>query len=146
MKMTSPIPGIVAVAILILSVRVLPAQTATNFAAYVASWQPPTPLATNGLSQVTNGITLGKIVEHLGPGWMSPAESCGIIRWSFMDGRTLCVWPSQYASNEIIGTNRLRRGRMWLTQKSEMETKMLSEQSAAPLPSAPRTGPSESAR
>ena len=77
----------------------------TNMSFYFCSWQQPAALLTNGLPLITNGITLGRIVQVLGVGWMPPNEGVGIITWFFDDGSQLKVWPKLYLGSEIITTN-----------------------------------------
>jgi len=50
---------------------------------------------------VTNGISLGELVEHLGPGWMSPAARAYSIHWDFADGRELIVGAPRRFSNAV---------------------------------------------
>jgi hypothetical protein len=76
---------------------------------------PITVLDAAKLDRVADGMTLGAIVEELGPGWMSAAESAGIITWFFSDNRQLCIWPSDYKSDEIITKKGDGgRARMWI--------------------------------
>ena len=68
------------------------------------------------LDRVTDGMTLGAIVEGLGPGWMFSLESAGVITWFFSDGRELRVWPGRYVPEEVITQKgESGRSRMWIT-------------------------------
>jgi hypothetical protein len=69
------------------------------------------------LDRVTHGMKLGAIVEQLGPGWMSPLESAGIVTWFFNDNRELRVWPERYKPEEIITKKGEHgRSRMWIRE------------------------------
>lgn len=88
-----------------------------KWTSYHASEKPPAePLPAEKETLIKHGVTLGKLVEILGPGWMPihPPESNGIITYFFNDGRKLYVWPKTYRSTEPVyfGQN-LVGGRMW---------------------------------
>ena len=85
------------------------------FRSYRKSWSAPPDLDSAEIRTITNGITLGQIVTNLGPGWISPEDSSGIIRWRFGNGRQLNVWPSYYRADEVVHTNREADVRMWFT-------------------------------
>ncbi len=76
----------------------------------------PAPVDVAKLERVTDGMTLGAIVDELGPGWVSP--SAGIITWFLSDGRELRIWPAEYKADEVITKmGESGRSRMWI-QKS----------------------------
>lgn len=72
------------------------------------------------LASVTNGITLGQVVTNLEPGWMTQAESVGIIRWSFRDGRELQVKPLTYTASDVLFSDVRGRSQFWLTTNEDL--------------------------
>ena len=81
---------------------------------FVESSSPPTPLPAAKAKFVMDGITLMKLVNALGPGWVTPQESAGIIRWIFDDGRVLSAWPRDYTGYEVLALRKTHsRGQMW---------------------------------
>ena len=83
---------------------------------------PPTKVAKGKFDRIHSGITLRELTDHLGRGWMSRYEGCGIITWSGEDGRQLQVWPTTYGPEEVIDAGPRQiggtggRGRMWMTR------------------------------
>ena len=84
-----------------------------------AAGDPPLSGSEEQLVLITNNITLGRIVEILGPGWKSSRDedNAGAIQWQFPNGRYLHVWPSRYEADEVISTNRDAQARMWLSRE-----------------------------
>lgn len=69
------------------------------------------PIAKGG--SVEDSMTLQEILDLLGPGWVSPNEGVGIIKYFFDDGRILEVWPTTYEPSEIISLGQKGTGKMW---------------------------------
>lgn len=89
---------------------------------WISSWSSPIPIPASKAKLVHDGITLRKLVEACGPGWCTPSESAGVLRWIFEDGRRLSVWPAAYSDAEVItfrGSG--GRPRMWWSD-SEVTT------------------------
>src|SRR3954471_20422475 len=81
---------------------------------FVESSSRPTPLQISKAKLVKTRTTLGELVNTLGPGWTSPYESVGIVRWFFADGRVLSAWPRSYEESEIVLLKDTHdRGQMW---------------------------------
>ncbi|HEV7302171.1 MAG TPA: hypothetical protein VGN72_22730 [Tepidisphaeraceae bacterium] len=90
-------------------------STKPAFRSYRRSAAQPHLLDAAKLDRITDGVTLGAIVEELGPGQMHPLSGTGIINWHFNDGRQLSVWPDRYKSDEVITwKGQSGRSRMWI--------------------------------
>jgi RNA polymerase sigma factor (sigma-70 family) len=65
-------------------------------------------------------MKLAEIVKLLGPGWMSVAESAGLVRWTCEDGRKLAIWPHTYEQQEVIHAQRPgQRGNMRMYRQTK---------------------------
>ena len=73
-----------------------------EFKPYITSDVAPKPLKAALKNGIQDGVTLGQIVEQLGPGWMSRCESIGIITWFFDDDSSLRVWTARYIPGDTI--------------------------------------------
>lgn len=82
---------------------------------FVESASAPSPLPAAKAELVKDAITLHGLVTALGPGWITPNEGVGIIRWVFTDGRVLSVWPHSYTDAEVIVLRKShgQPGQMW---------------------------------
>jgi hypothetical protein len=69
---------------------------------FIVSNLPPTPLDSAKAKLIKDGMTLKMLVATLGPGWVTPYEGVGVIRWRFADGRQLNVLPHWDDESEII--------------------------------------------
>jgi hypothetical protein len=95
--------------------------TQAAFRPFIVSEVPPAPLDPAKLDRIKDGMTLGQIVDDLGPGWISPLSGVGIITWSFTDGRRLSVWPRSYTASEVVTKHESRgQSRMWIEQRPVM--------------------------
>jgi prepilin-type processing-associated H-X9-DG protein len=88
------------------------ATTKPAFQAVRISSTMPAPLDAAKLDHLKDGMTLGAIVDELGPGWMSPNESVGVITWFFNNDRKVCISPDRYKRDEVIPKIRIEETRL----------------------------------
>ncbi len=99
--------------ILVFGLAVMSAS-AEDHKLWVSSWLPPASIPAAKAKLVHDGITLQQLVEACGPGWCTPGEGAGVLRWVFDDGQQLSVYPAAYTEAEVItfgGSG--GRARMW---------------------------------
>jgi hypothetical protein len=142
---------------------ILPAALLTAAAAFGANtneFRPVIPthrprlIEASKAASITNGITLGQVVKHLGPGWMpdgkfpdgspgAPVESVGIIRWSFTDGRQLNLVPKTRTANDILSSVAGAGSRYWFSTNTPYAPKRQTAQPVAPHEPPPRASVSD---
>jgi hypothetical protein len=89
-----------------------------DFVPFVVSSSPPQKkIAACNKQLVHDGITLRNLVYTFGPGWMSPLQGIGILKWFFDDGSVLCVLAFDYNAAEVLAYDRTKRAYMWWSAK-----------------------------
>jgi hypothetical protein len=89
-----------------------------KFEPYIAGDSPPAVLKAVKKNRIRDGMTLGQIVKVLGPGWISPLESAGVITWVFDDGSELRAWPEEYDKGSVLTFKvTMERSGMWFQRR-----------------------------
>ena len=63
---------------------------------------PPIVLPAAKTAAVRSGMTLGELVDALGPGAYPPLTGAGILEWKFDDGKTLSVLTRTGEANDTL--------------------------------------------